>query len=115
MEFASKLAAKDAQTRLDAAKVLTFAECAAQCFEARRAGWRNAKHAAQWTNSLETYAYPTLGKLPVAAVDTGLVLKCIENIWPTKTETASRVRGRIESVLDWARVRGYQSEVISRR
>ena len=62
-------------------------------------GWRNARHRQQWANTLETYAYPVLGDLPVAAIDTALVLKVIEPIWPTKTETAHRVRGRIERVL----------------
>lgn len=101
--------AKTAQALLDAAKALTFAECAAQCIASHRKGWKNAKHAAQWTNTLETYAFPTIGKLPVAAVDTGLVMKCIEPHWSGKTETAYRVRGRIESVLDWAKARGYRA------
>ena len=72
------------------------------------AGWRNAKHAAQWGTTLATYAYPVFGSLPVAAVDTGLVMKALEPIWSTKPETAGRVRGRNESVLDWAKVRGYR-------
>ena len=58
---------------------------------------------------LETYAYPVIGDLPVAAIDTGLVMQIIEPIWPTKTETASRLRGRIESILDWATARGYRT------
>jgi integrase len=73
-----------------------------------RAGWRNAKHAAQWPSTLATYVYPVFGGLPVAAIDTGLVMKAIEPIWSNKPETASRVRGRIESVLDWARARGHR-------
>ncbi len=72
------------------------------------AGWSNAKHADQWRNTLTTYAYPVFGELPVDAVDAGLVMQVLEPIWATKTETATRLRGRIESVLDWAKVRGYR-------
>lgn len=68
-----------------------------------------AKHADQWANTLRDYAYPFFGRLPVAAVDTGLVMKAIEPIWQTKTETATRLRGRIESVIDWATTRGYRA------
>jgi len=87
------------------AKGMTFDQCAAAYIEANRSGWRNVKHAAQWQATLGTYASPVFGKLSVRAVDTALVLKVIEPIWAVKTETASRVRGRIESVLDWAKVR----------
>ena len=83
--------------------------CWERYIAAHRAGWRNAKHADQWTNTLETYAGPVIGAVPVSAVDTPLVLKVLESIWSTKTETASRLRARIESVLDWARVRGYRT------
>jgi hypothetical protein len=76
--------------------------------DAQRAVWRNAKHAAQWEATLATYAEPIIGGLSVQAIDTGLVLKVLEPIWTTKPETASRLRGRIESVLDWAKVRGYR-------
>src|SRR5262249_31294270 len=74
-----------------------------------RAGWRNAKHAAQWEATLATYAYPVIGALSVQAIDTTLVMKVIEPLWQTRTETASRLRGRIEVVLDWAKVRGYRN------
>jgi integrase len=100
---ASRLAAK-----LDAAKAMTFRDCAERYIAAHKAGWRNPKHAAQWPATLGTYVYPVFGSLPVQAVDVGLVLKAIEPIWTTKPETASRVRGRIESVLDWAAARGYR-------
>ena len=69
----------------------------------------NAKHRQQWSNTLATYAFPMLGSLPVAAIDVGLVMKAIEPIWQAKPETASRVRGRVESVLDWATARGYRT------
>lgn len=91
--------------RLEAAKMMTFDQCAAAYIEAHRAGWKNAKHASQWVSTIATYASPIIGKLPVAAIDTPLVMKIVEPIWQTKTETASRLRGRIEAILDWATVR----------
>lgn len=100
--------ARDAQ-RAETAQRVTFQECAGRFIEAHKPGWRNPKHGDQWTATLKTYAYPVFGDLPVGAVDTGLVLKVLEPIWTMKTETASRVRGRIESVLDWAKVRGYRA------
>src|SRR5262249_48904751 len=69
----------------------------------------NPKHRQQWKNTLATYVSPVVGKLSVSAVDTGLVLKVLEPIWSRKPETASRVRGRMEAVLDWAKVRGYRT------
>ena len=93
---------------LEAAKAVTFRECATAYIDSMRAGWKNEKHGAQWTATLETYAYPVMGSLPVADIDTTLVLKALEPIWTTKTETASRVRGRIEAILDYAKVRGYR-------
>jgi integrase len=96
------------QARLDAAKVITFKKAAADYIAAHRAGWRNAKHGAQWGATLATYAEPIIGGLSVQAIDTGLVLRVLEPIWTAKPETASRLRGRIESVLDWAKVRGYR-------
>ena len=97
------------QQALDAARALTFDQCAAAYIEAHKAGWKNAKHGAQWQATLDAYASPAFGKLPVAEIDTGLVLKALEPIWSAKPETASRVRGRVESVLDWARTRGYRT------
>src|SRR6202044_2896382 len=97
-----------ARQRLDAAKSVTFKQCAESYINSHRAGWRNDKHAGQWGATLAIYAYPIIGTLPVQAVDTGLVLKTLETIWTAKPETASRLRGRIESVLDFAKVRGYR-------
>lgn len=94
---------------LSSAKATTFAQCAESYIEMHRSGWKNPKHIAQWTSTIETYANPTLGKLAVASIDTALVMKCLEPIWTKKTETASRVRGRIESILDWAKVKGFRS------
>ena len=95
--------------RLEAAKEMTFRQCAEAFIDANRAGWRSAKHASQWPATLQAYAYPAFGHLPVAAIDTALVTRALEPIWVSKTETASRLRGRIESILDWARVRGYRT------
>ena len=97
--------------RLDAARAVTFKDAAERYIEAHRAGWRSAKHADQWTASLKAYAYPIIGKLPVAEVDTALMMRILEPIWKTKTETASRVRGRCEAVLDWATARGFRTGV----
>lgn len=87
---------------------IIFQDCADRYIKAHRAGWKNAKHADQWANTLATYAYPVLGALPVATIDTGRVLAVLEPLWSTKAETATRVRQRIEAVLDWARARGYR-------
>jgi integrase len=87
---------------------MTFKDCAENYIAAHRAGWRNPKHAAQWPATLSTYVHPIIGGLPVQAIDTALVMKAIEPIWTTKPETANRVRGRIEAILDWAAVRGYR-------
>jgi integrase len=97
------------QLRLAAARTITFRACAEAYIAAHRAGWKNLKHGAQWGATLATYVYPAMGALPVAGIDVGLVLKAVEPIWATKPETASRVRGRIESILDWATTRGYRS------
>uniref|UniRef100_UPI003F6A1668 tyrosine-type recombinase/integrase n=1 Tax=Lentibacter sp. TaxID=2024994 RepID=UPI003F6A1668 len=93
--------------QLAQAKSITFQEAAEKCIESKKPEWKNAKHAQQWSNTLTTYAYPIFGDIAVADVDTDLVLKAIEPIWISKAETASRVRQRIETVLDWARARGY--------
>jgi integrase len=94
---------------LEAARTITFEKAALAYFDAHERKWRNAKHRAQYLSSLKTYAFPKIGSLPVAAIDVSLVLKVIEPIWHEKTETANRVRGRIEAVLDWATVRGYRA------
>jgi integrase len=100
--------AERAAQALEAARALTFDEATRQYFDQHERKWRNAKHRQQFLNTLATYAFPKIGRLSVAAIDTGLVLKCLEPIWHEKTETANRVRSRIESVLDWATVRGYR-------
>jgi integrase len=100
--------ASRAEASLILAKTMSFDECAAAYIAAHRAGWRNLKHASQWTNTVATYCSPVFGKLPVQRVDVGLVMNAIEPLWATKPETAGRVRGRIERILDWAKVRGYR-------
>lgn len=100
--------AKRSALAAEAAKALTFDQCARAYIDAHAKGWRNAKHSAQWAATLETYASPTIGSMLVRDVALPHVLRILEPIWSGKTETASRVRGRIESVLDWAKVRGYR-------
>jgi integrase len=100
--------ARKAAMLLDAARAISFSQCAAAYIANHRSSWSNPKHAAQWEATLRTYAYPVFGNLPVAAVDTGLVVKVLDPIWSSKTETASRLRGRIEAVLDFATVRGHR-------
>jgi integrase len=116
----AKRAAK-AERELAAAKAMTFSEAAQQYFDQHEGGWRNAKHRAQFIATLKQYAFPIIGNLSVAAIDTGLVLKVLEQrvpaargypagpLWKTRSETASRLRGRIEAVLAWATVRGYRT------
>lgn len=105
------LAHRDAERRknyLADASAITFRDAAVRYINSRKIAWKNAKHATQWENTLNTYANPTFGDLPVEALDTALVLKALEPIWTLKPETASRVRGRIEAVVDWATARGYK-------
>jgi integrase len=101
--------ARKADARIQAAKAITFAEAAEQYIDVHHPSWKNPKNQNQWRNTLATYAYPVIGKLPVAAVDTGLVLRVLQPIWRDKAETASRVRMRVERVLSWATVHGYRS------
>ncbi|RMD91187.1 MAG: site-specific integrase [Alphaproteobacteria bacterium] len=86
----------------------TFRACTARFLEAHRESWRNAKHRQQWENTLATYADAELGGVPVDRVDTPHVLRVLEPVWTEKPETASRLRGRIERILDWAAARGYR-------
>ena len=101
--------AKRVEALLAAASTMTFEECGKAYIAAHEAGWRNDKHRQQWRNTLSTYVYPMIGKLPVQAIDTAMVMKILEPIWTAKPETAGRVRGRIESILDWATVRQFRS------
>jgi integrase len=87
---------------------ITFQQCADQYIASHRSGWKNPKHVDQWINTVATYCGPVIGKLPVNEVSVGLVMRILDPIWSTKAETASRLRGRIEAILDWATVRGYR-------
>jgi integrase len=87
---------------------ITFQECADQYIASHRSGWKNSKHVSQWSNTIATYCGPIIGTVPVKAVDVALIMRVLDPIWTTKAETASRLRGRIESILDWATVRGYR-------
>lgn len=105
--LAQRRSAKAART-LKEAKRITFDQCAAEYIDAHRGTWKNAKHVAQWKSTLATYAGPVIGKLAVADVETDLVVKVLMPIWRSKTETAVRLRGRIESILDWAATRKFR-------
>jgi integrase len=101
--------ARKAARRAKAAKAKTFDECASAYIAAHEAEWRNPEHARQWATTLKTFVSPVFGKVPVSSIDTPLVMKALEPIWKDKTETASRLRSRIELVLSWATVAGYRS------
>jgi integrase len=95
---------------LERAKTVTFDHCATEYIAAHRGSWKNQKkHETQWKNSLRNYASPIIGSLPVAEIDTALVMKVLQPIWQTKTETATRVRSRIENILDWATVSKFRT------
>src|SRR5262245_9423177 len=91
-----------------AAKAINFEQCATAFIAAHQAGWRNEKHRQQWTNTLKSFAYPVFGATRVESIDTSLIMKVLQPIWASKPETAGRVRGRIERILDWAKVQGYR-------
>lgn len=94
--------------RLEAAKAISFQVCAEQYIASHAAEWKSPKHRYHWAATLKNFAYPVIGTLPVALVDTDAVLRVLQPIWHSKTETASRLRGRIERVLDYAKVCGYR-------
>src|SRR5690349_5574333 len=98
----------DARHQARATASHTFKACAAEYIKANAPGWRNAKHTDQWSSTLESYAYPSIGDMPVASIDVPHVVKILEPIWADKTETASRVRQRIEAILDYAKVNSYR-------
>jgi integrase len=87
---------------------LTFEQCAIRYVQAHKPGWKNARHAAQWDTTLKSYANPAIGSWSIADVDTAAVMSVIEPIWKSKNVTAARLRGRIEQILDWAKVSGYR-------
>jgi integrase len=97
-----------AQAQLDAARSITFDDCRDKFIVSHRAAWANDKHLKQWESTLRSYVTPVFGALPVQIIDVALVLKALEPIWTTKPETAGRIRGRIERILDWAKARGFR-------
>ena len=98
-----------ASEKLAAARSITFDQCADAYINVHQAAWRNEKHRQQWRNTLSTYVSPVFGATPVQNLDTDNVIKVLEPIWNKKTETARRLRGRVEVILDWAKVRGYRN------
>jgi integrase len=92
-----------------AARSMTFDKCAEAYISAHEVSWQNDKHRQQWRNTLSTYVSPVFGSVPVQDVGIDLIMKVVEPLWSAKTETARRVRGRIEVILDWAKVRGYRT------
>ena len=94
--------------KLAQANAVSFSRAAAAYIETHEAGWKNAKHAQQWRNSLEAHTYSHIGDVLVRDIELRHVLSVLEPIWRSKTETATRVRGRIEKILDWATTRGYR-------
>jgi integrase len=103
----AKHAAK-AQAKLTAARKLTFREAAEQYHKQHLSSWRSIAHAKQWLRSLDVFAYPVIGSMDIADIATPDILRTIEPIWQTRTVTADRVRNRIESIIDWAMVRGHR-------
>jgi len=100
--------AQVSQQQAEQIKSLTFDQATEQYLASHRAGWRSDRHEKLWTASLRNDVSPVIGGLPVNAIDTALVLKALRPIWTTKPTTASRIRARIESILDWARVSGFR-------
>ena len=106
---AAEEAARKAAAQAEAAAAITFGKCAELYLAAHERGWRNPKHWAQWRSTLDTYAMPIFGDLPVASIGTAHVVQVLQPIWHDKAETASRLRGRIEAILDYARTREWRA------
>ena len=112
----AKKAAKTAKA-VASIKQITFREAATAFIDQHQKGWKNEKHRSQWTSSLETFVFPIIGRLAPRDIDTGAVLRVLEQhhqkypdarLWDAIPETASRIRGRIESILDWSKTRKYR-------
>jgi integrase len=99
---------ENAARKIESARTMTFDDCASAYIKAHEVSWHNAKHRQQWQNTLAVYVSPKFGSVPVGKVDVGMAMKAIEPLWTAKPETAGRVRGRIEAVLDWAKARGFR-------
>src|SRR5436190_495124 len=96
------------EKKIEATRTVTFDDCAAAYIKAHEPSWRHPKHHQQWTNSLARHVSPAFGRVPVGSIDVGMVMNVLEPLWAKTPETASRIRGRIESVLDWAKARGFR-------
>ena len=98
------------KARADAAKRITFSKAAAEYIESHKSGWKNAKHIEQWRTSIKDYADGIIGSLDVSVIEVAHILRIMQkdDLWTTKTETATRLRGRIEKIIDWATVRGFR-------
>ena len=107
-ERVADAARKAAAAAAETAAAITFKDVSDRYLSAHEASWRNPKHRQQWRNTLRDYVRPTLGELSVSAIGTGEIMKIIEPLWQEKPETASRVRGRIETLLDYAAARGWR-------
>lgn len=94
--------------RLKKAAAKTFREIAELYIETHKVAWKNEKHISQWSNTLKTYVYPVFGNISIAEINTALIKDVLDPIWTSKNETASRIRGRIEKVIDWANASGYR-------
>ena len=94
--------------KLQLAKSKTFETCAKEFIEHSRPSWKYVKHGQQWTNTLTQYAFPVIGQMPIHSVHTDDGVHVLKPIWQEKTETAIRLRGRIESVIDWSTVQGWR-------
>lgn len=114
LEGIDPLAKRD-QSRAVSRQMPTFEECADAYITANEAAWKNEKHREQWRSTLKMYAFPKIGSVPIDQIDVACVLSVIEPLWHSKTETAHRIRGRIEKVLDWAGARGYRTGANSAR
>lgn len=97
---------QEARRRLEQSRAKTFQECAEDYLALTETAWKNEKHRQQWRNTLAQYAYPVIGRLPVSDVSTDDVLRILKPIWSKKAETAGRLRGRLECILDWATAHG---------
>ena len=86
---------------------VTFEQCANEYIATKSSEWSNTKHAQQWTSTLVKYAYPTIGKRRLGDIDQDAILSCLQPIWNAKTETATRVRQRIESIIDFGKAKGH--------
>jgi integrase len=96
------------EKKIEATRTVAFDDCAAAYIKAHEPSWRHPKHHQQWTNSLARHVSPAFGRVPVGSIDVGMVMNVLEPLWAKTPETASRIRGRIESVLDWAKARGFR-------